>query len=506
MDDKKIQFNNGELSKTTRERAMYINFSQLKEVLTQNVMRTTNRTFTQYTKELISQYLQNPSSNIDTIREVSNFLMRVSMPYKKIIEYYSTMPIYSYNLTYNFPDWANPISKEEYISDYQETCQRLSHINFEKNMSTAFASTLRDGIFVGFCYDDGDSFFMQALDPKYCKIFATTELDTYVVKFNATFFEKGNNKEFIEGINGDDQGIWDQVFIDGYNQYTTGGRDFMWFELPPERTITIISGDDPTMPLPYFLPVFTSLLDLLDLESLLRDKTELENYVLLLSKIPLIPNTENVDDFAVSMDLVQATQEMIDEGAPSLVWSAYTPCDVEVVRFDRNDQNDTNILSQSIHNFFSNTGVSEVIFNSESSNSAAISAGIKGDELLCFKFLARLEANIQRYIKLNISENFTFKFHPVTYFSKKEYLEELQAKATAGVPVKIDYATATGDSPFEVMNKTFMENTFDLSSLWIPLNTSYTQSGGPGAPEKDDKDLSDEGEKTRDKRKNDKTV
>lgn len=506
METEKIKFSNGQLCQLTRNRGQIINFSQLQEVLTQNVSKTQTKTFTQYTKELIAQYTQNPYSNIDTIREVSNFLMRVSMPYKKIIEYYSSMPLFSYNLTYNTPDWTKPITQDEFMKEYQEAARRLNNINFEKNMSVAIATALRDGIYVGFCYDDEDSFFVQALDPKYCKIKATTEKDTYIVWFNATFFDTGNNLEFIQGINGDDHGVWDDIFIDGYNQYKSGGRDYMWFELPPEKTITIISGDDPTMPLPYFFPVFTSLLDLLDLETLVRDKTELENYVLLLSKIPLIPNTDDVDDFAVSMDLVQATQAMIDEGAPSLVWSAYTPCDVEVVKFDKNDQTETDVLSTSIHNFFSNSGVSEVIFNSDASNSAAISAGVKGDELVCFKFLARLEANIQRYIRLNISEDFTFKFHMVTHFSKKEYIEELQTKATAGLPVKIDYATATGDTPYEVINKTFMENALGLNELWQPLNTSYTQSGKAGAPEVDESELSDEGMKTRDNRKNDKTI
>lgn len=500
MGQKRQYFEQTELSQVSRNRGQIVNYSQLYEMLTQNVSKTQNKTFTQYTKELISTYIQNPASNIDTLRDISSFLMRVSMPYKKIIEYFASMPLYSYNISYISKDWSKPIDQNKFMKEYREASRRLYNINFEKVMSTAIASALRDGIYIGYCYDNEDAFFVQALDPKYCKIRATTERDTYVVWFNATYFDSGNNSEFVKGIDGDTNGIWDDVFVDGYNQYKNGGRDYMWFELPPEKTITIISGDDPTLPLPYFLPVFTSLLDLLDLESLIRDKTELENYVLLLSKIPLIPNTNDVDDFAVSLDLVQATQQAIDEGAPSLVWSAYTPCDVEVIRFDKNDQSETDVLSQSIHNFFANSGVSEIIFNSDSQNSAAISAGIKGDELTCFKFLARLEANMQRYVRLNISEDFAFKFHMVTYFSKKEYLDELREKATTGLPAKLDYATATGDTPFEVMNKTYMENALNLSSLWVPLSTSYTQSSG--APVKDESELSDEGMRTRDANKN----
>jgi len=66
---------------TKREKAQKLNFAQIQEIIQRNVKASSNKSYTQYTKELIKTYIANPTSNIDTIREVSRFLVRNSMIY-----------------------------------------------------------------------------------------------------------------------------------------------------------------------------------------------------------------------------------------------------------------------------------------------------------------------------------------------------------------------------------------------------------------------------------------
>jgi len=295
--------------------------------------------------------------------------------------------------------------------------------------------------------------------------------------------------------------------VQGYEDYKNKGNEYKWFELPPEKTICIICGDDPVVPLPYFLPVFVSLLDLLDYEALIRSKTELENYVLLVSKVPMNNNSGEVNDFAVDLEIVQATQAVIDEALPSLVGSVWTPCEIEKIDFgNKNQVEDTNVYSQAIKNLFSSLGISEMIFNGEKSGSVGLKHSITVDMTLPLELLKRIDSNIQRYIRLNISEDFTFRFHQISIFNKDEYLSELKDQATLGVPVKMDYATAGGKSPYEVMNDAFMESALGLDKLWKPLSSSYTQSDkkGGGQTKKDD-ELSDSGIATKEGGKNEGT-
>lgn len=489
-------------------RKSMVNFAQLKELMLQNVSKSKSKTFVQYTKERIKQYLQNPYTNINNIRGVSAFLERNSMIYKKILAYFSQMPLFYYNLIYK-SDWNTGIDTTSMLTEYMDISSKLQEIKMQKEFSSAIATALRDGVYYGFVYDgEGDGFFIYPLDPQYCKISAINGDGQYVIAFNASYFDAGDNKEYLYGVNEDGEGVWDNVFIEGYETYKSDGRDFMWFDLPVEQTLCLLADDDAEMPLPYFLPVFTSLLDLLDLEQILASKTELENYVLLLSKIPLLSNTEEVDDFAVSLELVQFIQNMIDSVVPNLVGTAYSPCDLEVVNFTKaNSSEDTDKLAQSMHNLFSNLGISELVVSSGSStNSVGLKHSIQNDESFALKFVDRLGSWMNAYLKANYSENFIFKFHRITYFSQDEKATQYKDAATLGLPVATDYATCLGDTPYEMMCKTFMENALGIKAgLWQPLSTSYTQTGDEntgGAPTKDDDDLTDAGVKTRDGDKN----
>ena len=71
----------------------------------------------------------------------------------------------------------------------------------------------------------------------------------------------------------------------------------------------------------------------------------------------------------------------------------------------------------------------------------------------------------------------------------------------------MDYATASGKTPYEVMNDTYMESALGITSLWTPLSSSYTASGSPEGvkPTKKDDEISDETVKTRDAGKNEGT-
>lgn len=489
-----------------KEERRKMQFAKLQELLLNNAKKTKSKTFTQYTKELVKKYIQNPYANIQNIRNVSMFLERNSMIYKKIIAYYAQMPLFDYNVTYRLDKLGS--LKSSVQNEYIQVLKNLQEIPMKKEFSKVIATALRDGAFYGFIYDgEGDGFLLQALDPSYCKVIAQSSTGEYIFAFDATFFDKGSNSEYLYGTGEDTEGVWDSVFIEGYEQYKNNGTDYRWFEIPVETSMCIIAGNDPDMPLPYFLPIFVSLLDLLDLEQILASKTELENYVLLISKIPLLSSATTPDDFAVSLEIVQAMQELIDAVVPSLVGTAYSPCDLDVVHFDKsNKAEDTNKLAESMHNLFSNLGMSElVVSGGASTNSIGLKHSIQNDESVAFSFMDAIQSWMNSYIKLNYSDKFIFYFHRTSYFSQIEYTDKLKDAATLGLPVAVDYCTALGYSPYEAMCNTYLEELLGIKNgLWKPLTSSYTASGdnGGGAPTKDEGDLNPEGAKTRDGDKN----
>ncbi len=92
-------------------------------------------------------------------------------------------------------------------------------------------------------------------------------------------------------------------------------------------------------------------------------------------------------------------------------------------------------------------------------------------------------------------------------------VEQLLKAAQYGIPVKLELASLIDANPVKERGMSFMESALGLTvNSWNkPLVSSSVQSGMPengdgsdGAPKKDEGDLSDEGEATRDGDKNDK--
>ena len=493
------------------ERKRALSFEKIEQILMQNVSKTGNKTFTQYTKSLIKSYLQNPYSYRDSIREVSRYLYRVSTLYKKIILYYATMPLYHYNATYEI-DFTKNVNRNKLLKEYNKFLKRLNRTDFPKESIPIIAAVIRDGIYGGFVYDnEDDGLFIHMLDPQFYKIRGKNAAGQWVIYFDANYFSSGNNREFVEGVDGDMSGTWDQVFIDGWKAYQADTMNARWFMLPPEKTICIIANldDEFDMPLPFFTGIMTSLLDCLDFEQLIADKTALENYCLLVSSIPLIDNTNMIDDFAVSIELVQEAQQQINEVVPDLCATAILPgMELEPIFFTQsNTTDDTDTLSKSIENVFNQSGASQlVVAGGSSTNSIGLKQAIANDTALAFTWVGRLESNLQYYIRSNVSESWLFSFHKITWYNRDEYIKEIKESATLGND-KMSYLTALGSTPYQAFCKLMTENILGITDMMIPLKSSYTSSSDSngGAPEKDDGDLSPEGIATREGGKNEGT-
>lgn len=495
---------------TKRERAQKLNFAQIQEIIQRNVKASSNKSYTQYTKELIKTYITNPSSNIDTIREVSRFLVRNSMIYKKMIYYYATMPLFLYSIT-QFNDLSKTISANKALKGYEEVLKRLHGFNMQKELYTVIATTLRDGIYVGFMYDNEDQgMFLMPLDPQYCRIYGKTQEGEWIVYFNAAYFSSGNNSIYVEGVDGDGVGVWDKCFVDGWNAYQSDRQNAQWFRLTPEKTLCMIAGTDDEFetPLPYFLPLFVSLLDLIDLEQIIASKTELENYLLLVSKIPMLDGSADVDDFAISLELAQNFNAMLEQVVPDLIGVVYSPMEIEPIKFEKsNSTDDTDELSKSMNNLFNNAGISQlVVAGGASTNSIGLNHAIENDMSNVWTYVSRLESWFNFYIKQNVSDGYKFKYHQMTWYNRDSYVSNMQSMATLGGNALDYFVCATAKTPYEVINDLrFNALALNINQWLTPLQSSYTQSSSNtgGAPTKSDDEItSEETIATRDGEKN----
>lgn len=498
---------NEEEFKPKREAAQKLTFAQLQQLIQRDVTKTLNKTYTQYTQDLTRTYLQNPASSLSNIIELSRFMERNSTLYKKILTYYATAPLFYYSLIQE-NDLSKTISTSKSLKDYYTVAKYLNNFNIKTEFFNAIYCTVRDGIFVGFVYTSEEGTFMLPLDAKYCRVYGKTSEGQWIVYFDATYFNSGSNKVFVTGDE-EGNGAWDDVFVDGFRAYEAD-TNARWFRLPPERTFCMIAGSDDQfdVPLPLMAGLFIELMNLEDMENLVNSQTELENYKILVSKIPLVNGTDSVDDFAISLDLATVFNQQLAAQTPELVAAVTSPMDLDVISFENsNSTKDTDDLAQSINNLFNNAGVSQlVVAGGSSSNSIALSHAIQNDMANVWIYVNRIESWLNYFIKMNISEGYRLRIHHITWYNRDTYIGFLKECATLGDNPTDYIVCATGKTPYEVINNVrFNATVLNINQWLVPLSSTYTKSGNDegGAPTKSEEEItSEETVATRDGNKN----
>lgn len=416
--------------------------------------------------------LQSPRTSLDTIRSISEFLFHASPLYSSIIRNYANMGTCSYSVSCRS---ETLFTENSFLEQYQLFLEWLEHMHLRDEITVIITSALRDGAFFGFAYDDGSHFLIKALDPRYCRITSVRD-GVYDFSFNASYFDQEGCQAYIDPTQNQD-GLWDQVFIDGYQQYKSQGEDYQWFAIPSEKGVCILSGDDASCPLPYFTPMFYELLQCLKLRELLEEKALLDNSALLVSKIPMLSGTEDVNELACDMDLIKMCSAMIDKATPSLCSSVCSPCELQQISFHKEDNAHCrggitpSLYEEYAELLFGLAAASGIAPAPAHRSGGSASVSLKAGEAVFYRLLSRIESWLNRYIALNISGKFQFRFHYTTRFSQKEWTAQLKDAAAFGLPVKMDYAISLGYTPLQILQQSHLEQTLDLNTSWPPHTT-----------------------------------
>ena len=244
--------------------------------------------------------------------------------------------------------------------------------------------------------------------------------------------------------------------------------------------------------MPFFVGVFEPLLDLIDARTLQRNKDIIQNYKLILQKIPLFSESsaKDLDDFKLELDTVLQFSNQLADNVPEEVGVITTPMELDTIDFVPDD-NSNDIVANSMKQVFDSSGVSQLIFNSNTSGSTGVDASIKSDTAITWNLVGQIERWVQRFVKYRETTiSFNFEILDVNIFNKDAAVTRELSLANSGVPNKMKLAATAGLTPTEVITNMIWENQMlEIHNNWIPLQTSYTMSGDetdPGRPSSDD--------------------
>lgn len=454
-----------------------LDFSNLARSIVNDIDATGshNILFRNFPKEKVMDALQKPQSNVEEIRNVSNFLYILSPHYRRLCNYHSDMLTLDWYIAPHKLD-VTKVNEKAFKKAYNETLFMLDNMNIKHEMLKALQVVYREGIFYGYEYKTDDSYFLQKLDPDYCQISSVVD-GVFNYKFNFQYFE--GDETLLENYAPE----FTTKFKAYQNSTNSRGKkeqeDLTWQELDSENTICLKTDESIMYPFPPFIGVFPDVYELQDYKALKKSNSEMQNIAILSGKIPMNDKSDIANDFKLDMDTAlsfggKMMQELPDQ--VGFILSVFD--DLELFRLS-DDKVGSDKVEEAVSAFWNSSGVAKNLFTDGGTTDAAIRSSLITDEQSTFAVLRQVERWINRKLTMQKGK-YQFKINMVntTWQNQKEKVAEELKAGQFGIPNKIRTAVSMGVSQSEVEAMNYLElEVLGLGESLIPLQSSHTTNG-----------------------------
>ena len=466
------------------------------------------RTTSTYSRESLRIYLRNPATdaNNKNLRKLSNYLYTISHVYRRMINFKAHQINCKTWSAYPIVSMVDENDEEAILREYERVINIVTAMHMETQIFKIMLAAWKSGVAYGYIYGDPEKdgeFYIHLLDPDYCKI-SCASFDQGVLGFlfDMSFFTKDEKQ--LE--------YYDKEFQKLYNQYKTD--NIKWKQLPIERTICIkIDPDNLDYSIPPLSGLMEQVISLTDLQAAQDEVDSLQNYKMVWGKLDTISGTKSPNDFSVDLDLALAFMKKINDALPDNVGYGLSPLDLDTIEFKDNDASDTNVLSKAYSNLIEANG--SIILNSNRiTNSTSFKLAMLAECEDAMAPVTQLNAWLKFYLRYNHNvETIAVEYSDISPYFMNDEIDKYTKLAGLGLPIKTELASMVRANPQKSMGMNYLEQNLLKLGIqnWInPLVSTNTQSGNPtdtgGAPtaEESGKELTDEGEASRDKDTNQK--
>lgn len=439
-------------------------------------------TFNKYGRDQIATYIQDPVANEAQLRDAVRMLYNLSPHFWRLIQYMSQLCDLSYVVSQTSFDELKESSKE--LEDYQKTNVFLAGSDIKVQAERILVTCYREDV----CYcttwvtKEGMSF--QFLDPNYCKI-ASYQQNCWNVAYDFSYFDIYNNE--LE--------LFPKEFQTKYSQYQKDTTQ-KWIELDAPYSFAIKANDDLTYVLPPFVGILRAIYDVEDYKDLAMTNSEMQNYALLVMKLGLNSNGEWSLDFDKAKDFWSNLSEVLPDNFGSIL----SPMDVQKITFEPTAAAQSDKIVESEQHLWDAAGVSSLIFSGSATSSRALEISGMADESMTWEIVKCIGVAINRILqKQSFAKNYRMVFLPCGRYTRGDYQKSLTSVLQYGLPVVTPLMASMGFEPLYALGLNHIENNvLKLNERLVPLQSSNTiSSADAGRPESDN--ISDEGERTRDK-------
>lgn len=457
----------------------------------QNPTKSATKAFSTFTKENLRTYLENPFSNSKNLRNLSKYLYYRSQVYRRLIQYNANMINLQYRSVippFNITEDNDP---QTVLQSYADTLSLLEKMNLNLAFKPACITAFREDVFFGCAYLDDTGFFILPIDPDYCKIAGVYGDGSLAFWMDMTYFQK--NADYLE--------YWGEPFQTMWKEYQKDTMNNRYQPMPEEHCVCLkVDMTDWQNPIPPFIGLFDSLINLEDLKNITAIVDEQQIYKMLVATVPLISGSDDVDDFAVDLKTAAIYFNLIKDALPNYTTALLSPIPIKDIQFNGDQTSDVNKVENATKSVLNISGGAQVLNSSSIDGTTAWNGAIRSDEDMALSsLLPQIQTIVNRLVSTQLSNPSKIKFIGVTTYTVDAFRDSVIKACTYGVPNKLLISTLNGFSELDTLSMAYLENDIlQLPQKFIPLQSSNTQD--TSQINGDSQTLTTDGEKSIDKR------
>lgn len=410
-------------------------------------------------KNLIGIYLLNPERYQKEIRDISIYLSNNSSHYLRLVYYLSSMLTLDY---YLYPTEVDKFDKTKINDLYSKAQFFLDRFKIKNVLSKIIPILIVEDVYYGFLSRSKNSIDIIQLPNGYCETIGTSN-GRYIFSFDFSYFDSNNYL----------LSTFPQEFTNLYNKYRRTNKAKQI--LSSKNSVCFKMREDLLFNLPILAPLFAEILELERKKDIADQRELLNNYKLLIQRIPLKNNATSERDMLFQPETAGKFHNNVKNIVPSGVGVVTTPMDIEPISLVSKSNIDELNLPDAQEMLFSSGGFGN-IFNSKNKTEKSFTLANISDQSLMFKLLRQFENFFNDLIRQELNnKNIKISFPDLTYYNRKEKTEEYLKLAQFGYP-KTLVAISSGISQKEFMGLNKLEEVLDLGSKLVPLSSSHTQT------------------------------
>lgn len=442
-----------------------------------------DKKYGKFTPEKILRILENPKQNTEELQKLNEILSINCGILKEILIYKSNMLTYDHFLV---ADVININTKSNIDKTYPIACKRLKAYKLKYNLAWLMHSLMSAGELYIYIYDnvENDNFDILKIPNDLCKITSIKNgIGRYAINVPKLL---GYDQNKLNSLPKEFRRIYNRARKNGLKSDKNYRDDWYIITSPQAWGFTVNYME--TKGIPYYTSMINDLIKLNNLAKIEDDYAIINNYKLIVQKLPLDDEGNIQCDYDTAEGYHTAVKNAVCDG----VGVVTTPYEVSSESLGDSKSKEFSYTSNVKDRAYDDAGVSSEIFNGSRSNNLSVQYGQIIDSILPLKLLQMFEIFWNNYMKNDdILKNYHLYFIDNNRFNKSDNIK-LSISAIALWDSRLKYFATLGLEPYEALCIINQEKLMNIDDFLPPMMSSHTASssdmeqGHPTAEESND--------------------